>query len=142
MTAHEQGESTMSEPPRSTQPLDGEQEVRLTARSRAEVLAQVAREVAAPCPDLDAVAIEAALQAREELQSTAVGEGLALPHAVLNELDSPRVLKVSFDQPVPWDEDGGEVERCVVILVPPGKESAHLELVSQAVRGHQTHQGE
>lgn len=111
-------------------------DIRLTARSRAEVLAAVAREIAAPCPELDAAVIQAALQAREEARSTDLGDGLAIPHAVLSELDVPRTLHVSFARPVPWGEDGGDVDRCVVILVPPGRESAHLELVAQAVRSH------
>jgi PTS system nitrogen regulatory IIA component len=114
------------------EPQMGE-DVRLTARSRAEVLAQVAIEVAAPCPELDAAVIEAALQAREEEASTELGCGMAMPHAVLAGLSEPRMLNVAFEQPVQW----GEVRRCVVILVPPGRERAHLELVAQAVRAHE-----
>ena len=116
-------------------------ELRLTANSRADVLAQVAREVAAPCPELDAGAIQAALQAREEAHSTHVGAGLALPHAVLAELDAPRMLHVSFESPVPWGEEGAEVERCVVILVPPGRETTHLKLVAQALRSSEPDSG-
>ena len=130
---------TMLEPIVSPPQPPVENELCLTARSRAEVLAQVAREVAAPCPELDAAVIQAALQAREDAQSTEIGEGLAVPHAVLADLDQPRTLSVTFEHPVPWGEGGGEVERCVVILVPPGRERAHLGLVAQAVR---THRGE
>jgi fructose PTS system EIIA component len=119
------------------EPQVGE-DVRLSARSRADVLAQVAREVAAPCPDLDAAAIEAALQAREEEASTELGEGFAMPHAVLAGLTEPRVLNVAFDEPVQWGAEGGVVNRCVVILVPPGRERTHLKLVAQAVRSGQT----
>ena len=126
----------MSEPLRSVPPEDTGDEVRLTARSRAEVLAQVAREVAAPCPELDAAAIQAALQAREEELSTNVGGGLALPHAVLPELETPRTLRVTFERPIPWGEDGAAVDHCVVILVPPGRESTHLQLVARAISGH------
>ena len=114
-----------------------EQTLRLTASSRAEVLAQVAREVAAPCPELDAAAIEAALVAREEARSTAVGDGFALPHAVLPTLEHPTSLRVSFERPVIWDDTGGQVDHCVVILVPPGREGVHLKLVAEAVAQHQ-----
>ena len=109
------------------------EDLRLTARSRAEVLAQVAREVAAPCPELDAVAIEAALQAREEEASTELGGGFAMPHAVLAGLSEPRMLNVAFEEPVQWGVEGGVVSRCVVILVPPGRERSHLKLVAQAI---------
>lgn len=122
--------------------MDCVEQVRLTARSRAEVLAQVAREVAAPCKELDAAAIEAALQAREEIRSTNIGDGLAVPHAVLAELETPRVLQVSFDRPVHWGEEGEDVERCVVILVPPGRQSSHLELVAQAIQSHKAAPGD
>ncbi len=127
----------MTEPLRSPSSATGSglrEDLRLTARSRADVLAQVAREVAAPCPELNAAVIEAALQAREEAHSTNVGEGLAVPHAVLAELKAPRMLHVSFERPVPWGDEADEVERCVVILVPPGRETTHLNLVAQAVR--------
>ena len=107
----------------------------VTARSRAEVLAHVARELAKPCPELDAAVVQAALRAREEAMSTDIGGGLAIPHAVLSELDTPRTLKVSFKHPVRWGDDGAEVDRCVVILVPPGHEDRHIELVAQAVKG-------
>ena len=106
----------------------------LSARSRADVLAQVAQEIAAPCPELDAAVIQAALHAREAAASTHVGDGLALPHAVMSDLASPRVLRVDFDLPVPWGEEGGEVDRCVVILVPPGGEKTHLSLIADAAR--------
>lgn len=111
-------------------------DLHLTAASRAEVLAQVAQEVATPCPELDAAAIQAALQAREDESSTELGEGFALPHAVLSGLQEPRMVSVAFKEPVKWGERGGEVERCVVILVPPGRERAHLTLASQAIRTH------
>ena len=58
-----------------------------------------------------------------------------LSAAVLNELETPRTLKVSFSHPVPWGDDGAEVDRCVVILVPPGHEDRHIELLAQVVKG-------
>ena len=108
----------------------------MRADSRAEVLAQVAQKVASPCSELDAEMVEAALQAREEEASTELGEGLALPHAVLAGLQEPITLNVAFDEPVRWGEEGGEVERCVVILVPPGRSRTHLALTSHAIRTH------
>ena len=132
----------MLESPSNGLEFQAGEDVRLTARSRADVLAQVAKEVAAPCPELDAAAIEAALQAREEDASTELGHGFAMPHAVLNGLDEPRLLNVVFEQPVQWGADGGAVNRCVVILVPPGRQRTHLKLVAQAVRGAQHPSGE
>ncbi len=111
-------------------------ELHVHAQTRAEVLAQVAVEVAHPRPELDPEVVAAALQAREEECSTELGQGLALPHAVLAGLQEPITLNVALNAPVRWGKSGAEVERCVVILVPPGRERTHLELSANAIRAH------
>lgn len=107
----------------------------IDARSRSEVLGHVARAASEPFPELDTSAIEEALRAREEQASTALGKGAAIPHASIEGLAHSVLLDVRLKRPVRWDEEGGEdVERCMVILVPPGEHAAHLELTAAAVQ--------
>jgi PTS system nitrogen regulatory IIA component len=53
---------------------------RLEARDKAQLLAEIARR-AATAAGLDSNAVLSALNAREELGSTGVGHGVAVPHA-------------------------------------------------------------
>lgn len=71
--------------------------------------------------------------ARENLQSTGVGEGVAIPHvrnpAVL-EVSSPLVMLCSLAQPVEFHAlDGHPVDRLFVLLTPTVR--VHLHLLSR-----------
>ncbi len=108
--------------------------VRLRADSRDEVLAWAARRCAGPCPEIDERAVLAALHAREQGEGTNLGEGVAVPHAMVAGLDHPVALDVTFEHPVSWGEGDHEVTQAFVILVPPGDHQAHLRLVAEAAR--------
>lgn len=104
-----------------------------TARSRTEAFAAAAHRCAEPCPEIDEAVVLAALMAREREQCTALGGGVAIPHATVEGLDAAVVLDVTFDRPVEWGDDE-LVTHAFVILVPPGQHQAHLELTADAVR--------
>ena len=84
-------------------------------------------------PELDEAAIRAALSQREREGSTAIGSGSAIPHARVEGLSESILLDVKLRRPVRWDE-GEDVERCMVILVPPEAHDQHLKLTARAVR--------
>ena len=107
---------------------------KIAAASRAEVLSAAAELLVDAGLSIPRERVTNALSRRERRLSTNLGSGLAIPHAVISDLDSPRTLDIRLTSPVSWDETGEDVSRAVIILVPPGHENAHLTLVANAVR--------
>ncbi len=83
--------------------------------------------------DVDGSAVHDALVKRERAGSTAVGSGSAIPHARVEGLNESILLDVKLRKPVRWAE-GEDVQRCMVILVPPDAHEEHLALTARAVR--------
>ena len=79
---------------------------------------------AATLLNLDAQTIFTALQAREELGSTGLGNGFALPHARTEGLFG---MFVRLHRPVHFDSiDGNPVDLVFLLLIPPAAASEHL----------------
>jgi PTS system nitrogen regulatory IIA component len=77
--------------------------------------------------------VVAGLVEREELGSTALGQGVALPHARLKGLTRPIAAFIRPRLAIPFDApDGKPVSSVLVLLVPEGATDAHLELLAQA----------
>jgi len=71
------------------------------------------------------------LYARERLGSTALGHGVALPHARLGEIDLTAAAFVRTRLPVPFDApDGKPVSDMIVLVVPNGATDLHLGLLA------------
>ena len=102
------------------------------ASDRAQLLHRAA-EVLATCHGLPARAIEDALVARERLGSTALGHGVALPHARLAGLLEPAAVFLRTRVPIPFDApDGKPVSQFLVLVVPPQAADHHLRLLACA----------
>jgi PTS system nitrogen regulatory IIA component len=75
---------------------------------------------------------------REELGSTGVGGGIAIPHARLPDLQRPYGLLAKLKQPMEFDAiDGQAVDIVFVLLLPAAPENgrlAALALVARALR--------
>ena len=69
-----------------------------------------------------------ALAARERLGSTAIGAGIAFPHAQLEGLSKPMAIFVRPAEPVAFAAaDEGPVDLILMLLSPQGDTRAHLE---------------
>jgi mannitol/fructose-specific phosphotransferase system IIA component (Ntr-type) len=76
-----------------------------------------------------------ALQAREKVHTTALGEGVAVPHAVVPTLTEILLLVVSAAQPVPFGPpDSDPVDLFFTLLSPPGREAEHIKLLARICR--------
>lgn len=76
-----------------------------------------------------------ALAAREKLGSTAIGAGIALPHAQLDGLDRAMAIFVRAAHPVPYAAaDGGPVDLIIMLLTPTGATRVHLEGLASIAR--------
>jgi PTS system nitrogen regulatory IIA component len=84
---------------------------------------------------LEAARVAESLAARESLGSTALGQGVAFPHARLKGLRQPLAAYLRLRQPIPFDApDGNPVEELFVLLVPQQATEAHLKLLAQAAQ--------
>jgi PTS system nitrogen regulatory IIA component len=82
---------------------------------------------AATLMNLDAQVIFDALQAREELGSTGLGNGFALPHARIEGLDRLFSMLTRLNRPIHFDSiDGNPVDLVFLLLIPPAASNDHL----------------
>ena len=82
--------------------------------------------------------ISSCLLKREELGSTGIGRGVAIPHARLPDLQRPYGLLAKLKQGIEFDAiDGHAVDIVFVLLLPAGAENlqlAALALVARTLR--------
>jgi nitrogen PTS system EIIA component len=79
--------------------------------------------------------ISLALARREEIGSTALGQGLAIPHARIKDLAQTQVAYVRVQRPIAFAApDGKPVSDFLVLLVPQNANAEHLRLLSNAAQ--------
>jgi len=107
----------------------------LEADSSHGAIARMARELSSEA-GLDAERVESALLEREELGSTSVGNGFAIPHCKLNGLDEIVVALAGFPDGVDFGNGkrSSRVEFFFIVLSPPDQPAAHLQVLSQIAR--------
>jgi PTS system nitrogen regulatory IIA component len=106
----------------------------LHARDKADVLSALAVR-AAPALGIDAAAILAPLAAREQLGSTGLGRGFALPHARIERLDRFFGLFARLGRPIPFEAvDGQPVDLFFVLLIPARSGGDHVAALAAIAR--------
>ena len=76
-----------------------------------------------------------ALLEREKLGSTAIGEGIAIPHCRINECAEAAGCLVTLQEPIDFGSiDGRDVDVIFVLLVPEEATQAHLNLLAALAR--------
>jgi PTS system nitrogen regulatory IIA component len=77
--------------------------------------------------------VVASLSRRELIGSTGLGEGVAIPHARVKELERIQVAYVRLKAPIPFDApDGKPVSDILVLLVPKQATEEHLRILADA----------
>lgn len=72
------------------------------------------------------------LNAREELGSTGLGHGVAIPHARIQGLNEAVAAFVRPKMPIEFDSpDGNPVAYCFVLLVPAEATEHHLQILAE-----------
>lgn len=108
--------------------------VELAAPSKQSVLETLSTKAAA-WSGVDANLIFTALNNREQLGSTGMGQGIAIPHATVAGLARPVGLLAKLARPVDFDAiDEGKVDIVFVLLIPSDDRAAGLKLLSTAAR--------
>jgi len=100
------------------------------SRNRAEAFAAVGQLFAIQA-GLEAEAIIGFLNAREDLGSTALGAGVAIPHGRVKGLKQPIAAFVKLQEPIEFSAPDGEaVSILIFLLVPEKATQQHLEILS------------
>jgi PTS system nitrogen regulatory IIA component len=108
--------------------------VRLRAADKPRLLQELARRAGAVL-GLPAGEIAAALAAREQLGSTGVGSGIAVPHAQLPQLPATAGFFAQLERPVDFAAiDGKPVDLLFLLLGPPQARAEHLALLAAGTR--------
>lgn len=106
----------------------------LRATSKKQALQELARH-ASEMTGLNDRAIFDVLLERERLGTTGVGNGIAIPHGKLNELDGLYGLFARIEKPVDFDSiDGDPVDLIFLLLAPEGAGADHLKALARVSR--------
>ncbi len=80
-------------------------------------------------------AIERVLLEREQLQSTGIGEGVAIPHGALPELDHQVAALLTAPEGVEFEAiDGAKVNILVAVIGPKRASGEHLKTLARVSR--------
>ncbi|MEY3418646.1 PTS sugar transporter subunit IIA [Polynucleobacter sp. AP-Ainpum-60-G11] len=100
------------------------------SKNRAEAFAAVG-ELFSKQAGLEAQAIVGFLNAREDLGSTALGAGVAIPHGRVKGLKHPIAAFLKLKDPIEFAAPDGEaVSILIFLLVPEKATQQHLEILS------------
>jgi PTS system nitrogen regulatory IIA component len=101
------------------------------ARDKSSALDVAARLFAAAGP-LGLAEIRASMDAREQLGSTGLGQGVAIPHGRVRGMRQARAAVVRLANPIAFDApDGKPVALLLALLVPENATQIHLEVLSE-----------
>src|SRR5689334_16607360 len=107
----------------------------LAAQSKNEVLVELAQAVTRAHTELDIVRLVGALEARERLNSTALGDGVAIPHG---KLPGIRRVFAAFGRSRPGVDfqslDGKPTHLFFLLVAPEDSAGAHLKALARISR--------
>lgn len=107
----------------------------LQSATKADLLRELARSFTRPFPSLDAAAVAAVLAERERLGSTAIGDGIAIPHGKIRGVN--RIVGAFGRHPkgVDFDSlDGNPTYLFFVLIAPEDSTSLHLKALARVSR--------
>ena len=98
-------------------------------------LIRTAAERAAACLDIPPEGILAALERREDLGSTGLGDGVAIPHARLKEIARPVGFLWTLRSRIAFESvDGRPIDLAFALLLPATFHAEHLNLLALVAR--------
>ena len=72
------------------------------------------------------------LYEREKLGTTAFGNGIAIPHARIDNISEAKIMLLKLEKPIEFEAiDGNKVDLILSLLVPNNKDEIHIELLSK-----------
>ncbi|MCW8329182.1 PTS sugar transporter subunit IIA [Photobacterium sp. SDRW27] len=77
-------------------------------------------------PEKSSVLLDLMLK-REEVSSTCMGNGIALPHIMSPEIEQPAIAVIQLPQPVEWGSNHGPVTRLIAMTLPAPPQRPHIQ---------------
>jgi PTS system nitrogen regulatory IIA component len=107
----------------------------LKSTTKDDLLAEMASSLAAAEPALEADALLGVLREREALQSTGIGEGVAIPHGKVQGLDRLVAAFARSTGGVDFDSiDGQPTQLLFLLIVPEQSGGQHLKALARISR--------
>jgi PTS system nitrogen regulatory IIA component len=107
----------------------------LRVQDKAHLISEAARLFCRSVPMLDPNVVEIALAAREQLGSTGLGGGFALPHARIDGLEVYLGMFLRLAKPIEFDAiDAKPVQQVFVLLVPSDATVPHVGALAAITR--------
>jgi PTS system nitrogen regulatory IIA component len=106
----------------------------LEVSSKGQLIAEIGRHMErAHAMPQESVALS--LSHREQIGSTGLGKGVAIPHARVKDLDRILVSYTRLKLPIPFEApDGKPVSDILVLLVPKQAAEEHLKILTEATK--------
>ena len=103
----------------------------LTGVSKKRILTNISELIAQQNEQLEADEIFNSLMAREQLGSTGLGNGIAIPHCRVSSCQEIIGSLITLDSPVDFDSiDGKPVDILFALIVPEQKTDEHLKTLA------------
>ena len=103
--------------------------------SKKRLLKRISENIEKNVGYLDANKIFDALMAREQLGSTGLGNGIAIPHCKVPECREILGCIVTLEEPIDFDSiDSKPVDLIFVLIVPDEQSDAHVQTLSQVAQ--------
>ncbi len=107
----------------------------LQGKDKSAALNEMAVRVAKQSPPLDAQKVYQMLLEREKISSTAIGEGIAIPHGKISGIQGVRGLFARSCKGVNFDSlDGGPTHLLFLLLAPEKSVGDHLKALARISR--------
>jgi mannitol/fructose-specific phosphotransferase system IIA component (Ntr-type) len=106
----------------------------LESTSRRDVIMELAN-TAARETNIEGIRIYKSVWEREEIMGTALGGGIAVPHARLTEISAPVVVAGYSDEGIDFDAiDGAPAKLIFMLLTPARDQSMQLQILADIAR--------
>lgn len=103
--------------------------------SKKRFLTTISEHIATHTPGLDADGIYTALLAREQLGSTGIGNGIAIPHCRVGQCQQTTGALVKLSESIDYDAvDSQQVDLLFVLIVPVEETAEHLRVLGTLAR--------
>jgi len=107
----------------------------LAQQAKKAVLEELAGRLATNHPHLDAKIVLSVLMEREKISTTAIGEGVAIPHGKLPGLERIFAVFARSSDGVDFNSlDGGPTHLFFVLIAPEGAAADHLKALARISR--------
>ena len=107
--------------------------VKVSATSKEDLFEMCATQFSSSCGDYSVETIMEAIKLREESQNTGVGNGVAMPHGTLPQLDRTHLLIATLQDPVMYDASDDTGVRVVFATISPPDDRATVRYLNTAL---------